>query len=84
VSSGPKQVTVPDVVGATEASATSQLRAAGLEVSVVTITSPANAGRVISQNPGGGTKANEGSIVTITVGAAATTTSSSSSTTTTT
>jgi serine/threonine-protein kinase len=78
VSSGPKQVTVPDVVGATESSARSQIEDAGLVVSVVTITSPSNAGRVISQNPGGGAKANAGSTVTITVGAAATTSSTSS------
>src|SRR6478609_3433224 len=81
ISSGPKQVTVPDVVGQSESSATSTLEGAGLKVSVVTVTSPGSAGRVISQTPPGGTKANAGSTVTITVGAAATTTSSSTTTT---
>ena len=84
ISSGPKQVTVPDVVGQSESSATSTLEGAGLKVSVVTVTSPGSAGRVISQTPAGGTKANAGSTVTITVGAAATTTSSSTTTTSTT
>jgi serine/threonine-protein kinase len=77
ISSGPRQVTIPDVVGQSEASATSNLEGAGLKVSVVTVTSPGSAGRVISQTPGGGSRANAGSTVTITVGAAATTTSTS-------
>jgi serine/threonine-protein kinase len=84
ISSGPKQVTVPDVVGQSESSATSTLEGEGLKVSVVTVTSPGSAGRVISQTPAGGTKANAGSTVTITVGAAVTTTSSSTTTTSTT
>jgi serine/threonine-protein kinase len=84
VSSGPKQVSVPDVTGASQSSATSQLEGAGLKVSVNTITSPGNVGKVISQDPSGGTKVNVGTTVTITVGAAATTTTSSSTTTTTT
>jgi len=80
ISTGPKQVTVPDVTGASQESATSTLEGAGLKVSVVTITSPGNAGKVISQNPAGGSRVNDGTTVTITVGAAATTTSSSSTT----
>jgi serine/threonine-protein kinase len=84
ISTGPKQVTVPDVTNASQDSATGTLEGAGLKVSVVTITSPGNAGKVISQNPAGGSRVNEGTTVTITVGAAATTTSSSSTTTTTT
>ena len=54
ISTGPRQANVPDVVGATQSSATSQLEGAGFKVSVVTITSPGNAGRVISQDPGAG------------------------------
>jgi beta-lactam-binding protein with PASTA domain len=83
VSSGPKQVTVPDVVGQDQSSATSAIEGAELEVTVVTVTSPGSVGKVISQTPTGGTKANAGSTVTITVGIAPPTTTSSSTTTTT-
>ena len=82
VSSGAKQVTVPDVVGMTQGAATTALTDTGLKVSVVTtVSSPANIGRVISQNPSGGGKADEGSSVTITVGIAAPTTTTSTTTT---
>src|SRR6185437_9526168 len=67
VSTGPKQVTVPDVTGQTEGAATSALQNAGLKVTVLTITSPGNAGKVISQNPGAGTSVTVGSTVTINV-----------------
>ena len=78
VSSGPKQVTVPDVVGMSQGAATSAIEAAGLKVSVAqTVSTPANVGKVISQNPGGNTKAEEGTAVMITVGIAAPTTTSS-------
>jgi serine/threonine-protein kinase len=83
VSSGPKQVTVPDVVGQDQGPATSALESADLVVSVVTVTSPGSVGKVLSQTPTGGTKANAGSTVTITVGSAPPTTTSSSTTTTT-
>jgi serine/threonine-protein kinase len=83
ISSGPRQVTVPDVVGQSQSSATSTLENDGLRVEVTTVTSPASAGRVISQSPTGGSRANAGSTVTITVGAAATTTSSSTTSSTT-
>jgi serine/threonine-protein kinase len=82
VSSGPKQVTVPDVVGASESSASASLRDAGLSVDVVTVTSPSNAGRVISQSPSGGTRTNAGSTVTITIGAIPPTTTTTTTTTT--
>jgi len=84
VSSGPRQVTVPDVVGQSQTSASSTLRGDGFRVSVTTVTSPSSAGRVISQNPGGGSKANAGSTVTITVGAEPPTTTTSTTTTSTT
>jgi beta-lactam-binding protein with PASTA domain/tRNA A-37 threonylcarbamoyl transferase component Bud32 len=83
VSSGPKQVTVPDVVGQDQAAASSAIQGADLQVNVVTVTSPGSVGKVISQTPPGGTKANAGSTVTITVGVAPPTTTSSSTTTTT-
>ncbi len=83
VSSGPRQVTVPDVVGMSQGAATSALESAGLKVSVAqTVSTPANVGKVISQNPAGNTKADDGSSVTITVGIAAPTTTSSSTPTT--
>ncbi len=78
VSSGPKQATVPDVTGQSQSAATSALKAAGFVVDVATVTSPGSVGKVISQNPSGGTRAEAGSTVTITVGAAPPTTSSSS------
>jgi beta-lactam-binding protein with PASTA domain/tRNA A-37 threonylcarbamoyl transferase component Bud32 len=80
VSSGPKQASVPDVTGQTQSAATSALRAAGFEVAVSTITSPGSVGKVISQSPAGGSKAEVGSTVTITVGVAPPTTSTSSAT----
>ncbi len=83
ISSGPRQVTVPDVVGQSQSSATSTLENDGFRVEVTTVTSPGSAGRVISQSPTGGSRANAGSTVTITVGAAATTTSSSTTSSTT-
>ncbi|MDQ1375040.1 MAG: eukaryotic-like serine/threonine-protein kinase [Actinomycetota bacterium] len=73
VSSGPAQpaqVTVPDVIGQTEASATNELQAAGFKVKTqeVLVTADADDGRVQDQSPNAGTKADAGSTVTITVG----------------
>jgi serine/threonine-protein kinase len=73
VSSGqpePEQVTVPDVIGKTQAQATAQLQAAGFKVSVdeQLVADDADDGRVIDQSPNAGTKQDEGSTVTITVG----------------
>jgi serine/threonine-protein kinase len=86
VSTGTKQVTVPDVVNRTESDATSTLEGRGFGVSVRTKSVPsgdASVGRVISQSPSGGSTEDEGSTVEITVGvAAATTTTSSTSSTT--
>jgi serine/threonine-protein kinase len=85
VSSGPKQGTVPDVVGMSQSSAVDALTSAGFEVAVSqAVSTNANIGKVISQNPSAGTRANAGSTVTITVGTAPPTSSTSSSTTTTT
>jgi beta-lactam-binding protein with PASTA domain/tRNA A-37 threonylcarbamoyl transferase component Bud32 len=80
VSSGPAQATVPDVTGQTQSAATSTLKSAGFEVSVSTVTSPGSVGKVISQSPAGGSKADVGSTVTITVGVAPPTTTTSTST----
>jgi beta-lactam-binding protein with PASTA domain len=68
VSSGPKEVSVPEVTGETQADATATLAAAGLKVTVSKreVAEPA-AGTVISQSPGSGTQAKLGSQVTIVV-----------------
>src|SRR5205085_270613 len=70
VSSGPEQVTVPDVVGMTQAQATSTLQGAGFHVvsQDQLTTHAAENGHVLSQTPNAGTKADKGSTVTITVG----------------
>jgi serine/threonine-protein kinase len=74
VSSGPDQVTVPGVVGQTEATAQAQLEAAGLKSSSnpVVVTSADQNGIVQSQNPAAGSQAKAGSTVQIDVGEAAT------------
>lgn len=69
VSTGPQQVTVPNVQGATVASAKSQLEAAGFKVE---ISGPSDdKATVESVSPAGGTNADEGSTVTLTTKAAA-------------
>ena len=68
VSSGPKEVSVPEVTGETQADATATLAAAGLKVNVSKreVAEPA-AGTVISQTPGGGTQLKVAGQVTIVV-----------------
>jgi serine/threonine-protein kinase len=70
VSNGPATVSVPDVVGMTQAEATSTLEAKGFNAQVVSVTvfDPTEDGRVQSQSPQGGTLAPQGSTVTINVG----------------
>ena len=71
VSAGPEQVIVPSVTEKTEETARSELTTAGFQVEVTEQTIPPgdpDDGRVISQDPAGGTKADKGSTVTITVG----------------
>jgi serine/threonine-protein kinase len=73
VSTGPEQVTVPTVEGLSEANAVAQLENAGFNVITVQEDLPPGDpgdGRVLSQSPGGGTKAPKGSDVTIVVGSA--------------
>ena len=62
--------TVPDVIGQDQATATSQLRSAGFTVDVITVTTtdPSQDGVVIDEQPPGGTRAPQGSPVTIYVG----------------
>jgi beta-lactam-binding protein with PASTA domain/tRNA A-37 threonylcarbamoyl transferase component Bud32 len=68
VSKGVKTVAVPDVLDQTEASARSELEAAGFEVQVLNAPSDTTPeGFVSAQSPDPGTDANKGSAVTITV-----------------
>ena len=83
VSSGTKQSPIPDVVGKNQSEAVSALDAAGFKANVSqAVSTSANIGKVISQSPGAGTTADDGSAVTITVGIAPPTTTTSSATTT--
>jgi eukaryotic-like serine/threonine-protein kinase len=68
VSTGPREVTVPEVAGEPQANATATLSAAGLKVTVVKreVTEPP-AGTVISQSPAAGARTKAGSQVTIVV-----------------
>jgi serine/threonine-protein kinase len=74
VSSGKDEVTVPNVVGDTQAEATSKLQAAGFNVipDEALVLNPASNGRVISQTPAAGSRVGKGSTVRITVGRTAT------------
>ncbi len=68
VSDGPRQVSVPDVVGFTQADADGTLRGAGFTVAVREEESDsAPAGQVTSQTPAGGSAADPGAVVTIVV-----------------
>ena len=68
LSSGPEQVTVPDVVGDPLDDATAELERAGLSVSVSRQeTADAEPDTVLSQNPAGNAEVDEGSTVTLTV-----------------
>jgi serine/threonine-protein kinase len=68
VSTGPQEVTVPEVAGESQANATATLSAAGLKVTVVKreVAEPA-AGTVISQSSPAGSRVKAGSQVTLVV-----------------
>jgi eukaryotic-like serine/threonine-protein kinase len=68
VSSGPQEVSVPEVSGESQAAATATLAAAGLKVTVVKreVSEP-SPGTVISQSPSAGSSLSVGSQVTIVV-----------------
>jgi serine/threonine-protein kinase len=70
VSSGPATVTVPSVVGLSEANAINTLQSKGFVPNVVEqdTSDPSEDGRVIDQSPEGNASAEEGSTVDITVG----------------
>ncbi|HEV7772009.1 MAG TPA: Stk1 family PASTA domain-containing Ser/Thr kinase [Conexibacter sp.] len=63
----PGDVTVPRVVGQDVASATSELRSAGLKASVDRVASSRAVDEVLAQDPSGGDQAKDGSTVTLTV-----------------
>jgi serine/threonine-protein kinase len=67
VSSGPGQVTVPDVTGQSQGSAQVELAGAGLKVDITERDSDAEPGTVTSQSPAGGASVDRGSKVTIVV-----------------
>src|SRR4029077_17611733 len=69
ISTGPAQVPVPNVVGLTQAAATSAITAAGLTVGTVTPQSSGTvaAGNVISESPLAGTLENLGTAVNLVV-----------------
>ncbi|MGZ4271091.1 MAG: protein kinase domain-containing protein [Solirubrobacteraceae bacterium] len=64
---GGKQVEVPNVVGADQASAVAKLRQDGFSTESVTRNSDQPKGQVVGQDPPGGEKAKQGSTVTLTV-----------------
>jgi eukaryotic-like serine/threonine-protein kinase len=64
---GADQVTVPRVVGADQASAQAKLRQEGFTTDAVPKTSDRPKGEVIGQDPSGGSQADKGSTVTLTV-----------------
>jgi membrane peptidoglycan carboxypeptidase len=71
VSSGvPAKVKIPDVIGMSRDDAKAALEAAGFNVEIVEkhVSDPNNVGIVLDQDPSGGTKALQGTTVTITVG----------------
>jgi len=63
----PSRVTVPNVVGGSVSTATNRLQSEGFEVETVRDNSDKPRNTVIGQNPPGGTTADEGSLVRITV-----------------
>ena len=70
VSTGPSTVTVPDVVGESEGTATEILQEAGLEPGQVTkqqVDSSQESEQVLDQDPDGGTQTRRGSTVSLTV-----------------
>ena len=86
VSKGPKTSTVPDVSSLDVGSASSTLADSGFHSKVVyqDVTDPSLDGTVLSQDPGGGTEAKPGTVVTLTVGRISQQTTTTTATTTTT
>jgi beta-lactam-binding protein with PASTA domain len=76
VAKAPQEITVPRVVGHKRERAEGELVGAGFAVHSTTrpVTSEAEAGLVLQQNPAGGVKAKQGASVTLTVGVLSTST----------
>ncbi len=70
VSSGPEQITVPDVVGLSREAAETKINNAGLDVRVEKQESSESENEVIAQSPGSGESVQRGDDVTITVAVA--------------
>jgi serine/threonine-protein kinase len=84
VSTGSNKVEVPELRGQPLFDAVQALQDRGLKSSTVeAVSTPGNNGKVIDQNPGGGTRVDPGSTVVLTVGIAPTTTTAEPTTTTT-
>jgi len=75
VSSGPKPITVPSVIGLQYQDAASQLQQLGFSVSRVDVDSQLAKGQVVDQAPNGGVTAAKGSTVTLSVSKGPSTTS---------
>lgn len=86
VSTGPEQATIPSLIGKTAAEAKAEVEAAGFVYREGTPApaNPSDDGRVVSQSPSGGTKADPGTVITVRLGKALVTTTTDGSTTTTT
>lgn len=67
VGNGPKEVTVPDVVGVTEDQARAILKQQNLEMEAVPGDSEIEAGKVVSASPGVGSTVTEGTTVQVTI-----------------
>jgi beta-lactam-binding protein with PASTA domain/tRNA A-37 threonylcarbamoyl transferase component Bud32 len=82
ISSGPALITVKDVTGESEARARADLEAQGFVTFIAHASStPANVGKVISQDPVGGSQRQKGTTIVLTVGQATETTTSTTSST---
>lgn len=67
IGTGPKEVTIPDLIGQTEAQARTTLEQMGLEIEVVEGDSERPAGQVVSSKPPAGATAREGAVVQVTI-----------------
>ncbi|GAA3948731.1 Stk1 family PASTA domain-containing Ser/Thr kinase [Gordonia caeni] len=67
VGTGPKEVSVPDLIGQTEAEARTTLEQMGLEIAVVQGDSERPAGQVVSTSPSSGETVTVGSVVQVTI-----------------
>ncbi len=67
ISDGASSGTVPAVIGLSESQAKSVLQDSGFSVSVQYVSSPSQAGKVVSQSPSSGTEQDAGSSVTIVI-----------------